>query len=60
LVLTSLFNAWGFGAGVLIIGLLIATNKSVGGGRGYLYPLIPFNGKALYSLLVRRKKPDVK
>ena len=60
LVLTALFNAWGFGAGVLIIGLLIATNKSVGGGRGYLYPLIPFNGKALGSLLIRRKKPDVK
>jgi stage V sporulation protein AF len=60
LVLTALFNAWGFGAGVLIIGLLIATNKSVGGGHGYLYPLIPFNGKAMYSLIFRRKKPDVK
>ena len=59
-VLTALFNIWGFAGGVLLIGLLIATNKSVGGGRGYLYPLIPFNGKAMYSLIFRRKKPDVK
>ncbi|MBQ8389311.1 MAG: spore germination protein [Clostridia bacterium] len=59
-VLTALFNIWGFAGGVLLIGVLIATNKSVGGGRGYLYPLIPFNGKAMYSLIFRRKKPDVK
>ena len=58
-VLTALFNFWGFGAGIFIIILLIATNRSVGGGRGYLYPLIPFNAKALYSILFRRKKPDV-
>ena len=58
-VLTALFNFWGFGAGIFIIILLIATNRSVGGGRGYLYPLIPFNAKALFSILFRRKKPDV-
>ncbi len=58
-VLTALLNWWGFAAGVLLIVLFISTNKSVDGGRGYLYPLIPFNAKALFSLLFRRKKPDV-
>ena len=59
-ILTALLNVWGFIAGVLIIILLISTNRSVGGGKGYLYPLIPFNGKALYSLTFRKKKPDIK
>lgn len=58
LVATALFNVWGFAAGLVLIAVLIATNKTVGGGRGYLYPLIPFSGKALLSLLVRRKKRD--
>lgn len=58
-ILTALFNYWGFGIGVVLIIFLIASNRSVGGGRGYLYPLIPFNAKALFSLLFRRKKPDV-
>ena len=58
-ILTAIFNLWGFIAGVLLIILLIATNRSVGGGRGYLYPLVPFNGKALYSLIFRKKKPDI-
>ncbi len=58
-VLTAMFNYWGFGIGIILILVLIATNRSVGGDRGYLYPLIPFNAKALYSLLFRRKKPDV-
>ena len=58
-ILTAIFNLWGFIAGVLLIILLIATNRSVGGGRGYLYPLVPFNGKALYSLVFRKKKPDI-
>ena len=58
-VLTALLNFWGFLAGVLLIILLLATNRSVGGGGGYLYPLIPFSGKAMFSLLFRRKKTDV-
>lgn len=58
-VLTALFNLWGFLGGILLIAVLIATNRSVG-GKGYLYPLIPFNGKAFFSLIFRRKKPDVK
>ena len=56
LTLTAFFNAWGFAIGVLLILVLIATNRTVNGGHSYLYPLIPFSGKALLSLFVRRKK----
>ena len=41
--------------GVVGIVLLLATTKPLV-GRGYLYPLIPFNGKALARLLFRLKK----
>lgn len=58
LVLTAIFNLWGFLAGVLVTVVLIATNKTVLGTRSYLYPLIPFSGKALLSLFFRTKKRD--
>lgn len=50
--LTALFNAWGFLAGVVIIALEIAFNKTVT-GQSFLYPLIPLNIKALKSLIFR-------
>ena len=59
-VLTAIFNFWGFAVGSIVIIILMATNKTVCGGRSYLYPLIPFDGRALLSLFVRMKKPDVK
>lgn len=55
LVLIALFDIWGLIGGILILVVLLATNKTVS-GRGYLYPVIPFNGRALGNLLVRRKK----
>ena len=58
LTLTALFDYIGFAAGVLIAIILIATNKTVNGKRNYLYPLIPFNGKALARLFFRLKKND--
>ncbi len=52
LVLTAIFNLWGFIAGVLIVSFLMFFTKTVT-GRGYLYPLIPFNGKTLSRLFIR-------
>ena len=52
LVLTAIFNIRGFAAGLLIVFLVMAFTKTVS-GRGYLFPLIPFNGKALSRLLIR-------
>ncbi len=56
LILTALFNYWGFGVGLALIVLLLLTNVTVTGKRHYLYPLIPFNGRALKSLFFRVRK----
>lgn len=56
LILTAVFDYWGFAAGVVITIVLAATNKTVNGRRSYLYPLIPWNGKALARLVFRLKK----
>lgn len=42
LILTYFLSVWGFIAGMIISVVLIATNKTVT-GKGYLYPVIPFN-----------------
>ena len=52
LLVTAVFDVWGFVLGVLGILVLLATTKPMV-GKGYLYPLIPFNGKALRRLLLR-------
>ena len=58
LLLTAAFDVWGFLLGTLGIFVLLATTKPVV-GKGYLYPLIPFHGKALWRLLVREPiSPD--
>ena len=58
LALTAIFGFWGFVGGLTIIIILLATNKTANGKRYYLYPLIPFNGRALASLVFRVKKKD--
>lgn len=57
LILTALFGLWGFLAGGLVGIVLVATNRSFG-GKSYLYPLVPFNAKALFRLLFRPVKFD--
>jgi stage V sporulation protein AF len=56
LILISFLNYWGLILGTIIGIALIATNKTVLTSKSYLYPLIPFNGKKLKSLLFRVKK----
>ena len=56
LILTAIAGIWGFGLGVVGIGVLLLTNVTVTGKRHYLYPLIPFDGKALKSLFFRVRK----
>lgn len=53
LVLVWALDWWGFGLGTLGIIVLVATTKPIG-SKGYLYPLLPFNGKALLRLLHRQ------
>ena len=53
LVLIWLWDWWGFAAGIAITLTLIVTAKPLV-GKGYLYPLIPFDRKKLARLLYRR------
>ncbi len=52
IVLVALLNWWGFGLGLAIILLLMVTTETVTGKR-YMYPLVPFNGKALIRQFIR-------
>jgi stage V sporulation protein AF len=58
LALVYLFGVYGLVAGVVIFCIMVATNKTLCGKKGYLYPLIPFNARDLLRLVVRRKKRD--
>jgi len=50
LSLTALFNVWGYFGGILLSLILVASNKTVDGNRSYMYPVIPFDAKALKRL----------
>lgn len=52
LILTALLDVWGFVLGTVIAVLAVACNRTIG-GRSYLYPLIPFDGKELAKRLFR-------
>ena len=56
LILTAIFNVWGFVAGIAILLVALAGNKTVS-KQGYLYPLIPFDWKKLKNLVVRVRLP---
>ncbi len=58
LALVAFFGVYGFIAGCVIFCAAVATNTTVTGMRSYLYPLIPFNGKALLRHFLRFKKND--
>jgi stage V sporulation protein AF len=57
LILTAVFNLWGFVAGVLLFIVAIASNKMIS-GQSYLYPLIPFSFRKLGNALVRKRLPE--
>lgn len=52
LILTSLFNIWGFIIGFIFNLLLICFNRTLS-EKSYIYPLIPFNGKELLKKIIR-------
>ena len=56
LLLTALFDIWGFTGGIILVLVLAATNKTENGRRNYLWPLVPWDGKAMARLLFRLKK----
>ncbi|MCI2057649.1 MAG: spore germination protein [Oscillibacter sp.] len=52
LLISAWLDVWGFALGVAGIVILLATCKPVV-GKGYLYPLVPFNARAMRRLLTR-------
>ncbi len=52
LIMTALFNIPGFIIALILTILTIALTATIS-GKSYLYPIIPFNGKVLLSLLFR-------
>lgn len=52
LVLTACLDEWGFLLGTAVVTACVAGNRTIG-GRSYLYPLIPFDGKELKKRFFR-------
>ena len=57
LAVVYLFGIYGFIGGIILFCVFVSTNRTVS-GRHYLYPLIPFDPKAIGRLIVRTKKRD--
>ncbi len=49
---TGFFGVWGFGVGIFLVFISVITTP-VFGKASYFWPLVPFNGKALKTLLFR-------
>ena len=56
LVLTYIFNVWGFIIAFVINLVLLCTNRTLS-NKSYLYPLIPFNGKEFFRKILRIRNP---
>ena len=56
LVLTAFFGLYGFIAGVVILLAVLLLNPTLA-GRGYLYPLLPFNGGQCLRRFLRVSLP---
>lgn len=54
LLITYFTGIWGFFAGIILVCIIIATNKTVT-NKGYLYPLLPFNWKSLKEHILRER-----
>ena len=56
LVLTAVFDLWGFIAGTVFAVLALVMNKTIA-GKSYIYPLIPFRFSELKKRIVRNRLP---
>ena len=58
LILTAIFDFWGFAAGVILFISSMICNKTIS-GYPYLYPVIPFSWKALSRRFFRSRLTDI-
>ena len=56
LVLTAVFNLWGFFLGVALSVCAVVFNKTIA-GKSYIYPLIPFRFSELKKRFLRTRLP---
>lgn len=56
LILTYIFNVWGFIIAFIINLVLLCTNRTLS-SKSYLYPLVPFNGKEFLRKILRIRNP---
>lgn len=56
LILTALFDVWGFAVGVVVSVCALVFNKTIA-GKSYIYPIIPFDFKELKKRLFRGRLP---
>lgn len=56
LVLTAIFDIWGYIIALIIFAFAIIKNKMVS-GQSYIYPLLPFSFKKLGKVLIRTRLP---
>lgn len=59
LILTAMFGIWGYIAGILILVISIASNRTVS-NQSYLYPLMPFHARQLKNQLIRTRLPEAR
>lgn len=56
LILTAIFNVWGFAAGILLSICAVVFNKTIA-GKSYIYPLIPFSWSEVRKRFFRGRLP---
>ena len=56
LILTAVFNVWGFGAGILLSFCAVVFNRTIA-GKSYIYPLIPFSWNEVRKRFFRGRLP---
>lgn len=56
LILTAVFNVWGYMAGIVISVCAIVFNRTIA-GKSYIYPLIPFKWGQLKKRFLRGRLP---
>ncbi|MEY8337448.1 spore germination protein [Lachnospiraceae bacterium 62-35] len=56
LILTTIFNIWGFAAGTILSVCAVVFNRTIA-GKSYIYPLIPFSWSEVRKRFLRGRLP---
>lgn len=59
LIMTGVFDVWGFSLSLLVILVIVFTSRSFKNGKHYTWPLFPFKWKPLAHILFRMPIPKI-